>query len=430
MRYLVGLGALAILALIAWAFPPGASSSEPLLSGGFVGFVAGWMFITIPLALTLGALGGAWLLFCTGIAKVERARRPKVPKSVSVTYSPHQRNGPIGPLPAPQIDVTPAALDVPSFSALLDRGMVASGQPLILGYTQQGMLTGSWKDLYSAAVAGLSGSGKTSTLRFLACQSALHGARFVVIDPHADAGSESLAATLAPLEAAMVCAPAGAQHSIIHAARLIQSHLDARLRGNPDRTRLILAVDEFTVLMRHAAIAAELGPVMENIGQQGRKVGIFCLASGQVWTADRTAGSALRDSLASCYVHRLRRNQARLLLSTEEARQAEALSVGEALLLRTSGEIERVSLPLATAGDVERVGNLLATGGKPAQPVIASASQRPIRSPKEAQVLTMLAGGATVPDVVRELYGDTGRAYSDGVKDVSRIVGQALRQHT
>ena len=241
-----------------------------------------------------------------------------------MSYSPHNRGYPTAPaLPAPQhptIDVTPTAVDVPSFSALLDRGMIAAGQPLILGYTERGVLTGSWKDLYSAAVAGLSGSGKTSTLRFLAAQSALHGARFVVIDPHADAGIESLTETLHPLTPSMLCEPANNAASIIDAARLVQTQLDARLRGHPERTPLIVCVDEFSTLVRDDRIANPLGELLESIAQQGRKVHIFALIAGHIWTGSRTHGTPLRDSLAACYVHRLRRQQARMLLSTDEAR--------------------------------------------------------------------------------------------------------------
>jgi hypothetical protein len=434
MRYIVGLGALAILALVAWAFPPGASTQEPLLSGGFMSFVAGWMFITIPLAFTVAILAGAWLAFSAGMAKMSKAQHPKVPERLTVTYSPHQRTLPTpAALPAPAIDVTPPALDVPSFSALLDRGMVARGQPLILGYTQQGMLTGSWRDLYSSAIAGLSGSGKTSTVRLLACQSAVHGAKFVVIDPHADAGDESLAATLGPLQASMLCEPADTERSIRDAARLVQTRMEARLHGDRDRTPLLLCIDEFTRLMRSPALAPQLAGLVEAIGQEGRKVGIFAMLSGQIWTSERSGGSALRDSLASVYCHRLRRNQARLLLSTEEARQAEALGVGEALLLRTSGECERVALPLATAPDVERVGALLAMPAQPSRngrAIEDSPSGRPTPTAKEAQVISMLQSGATMPEVVKALYGETGKAYTDGVRDVSRIVGQALRHHT
>ncbi len=89
----------------------------------------------------------------------------------------------------------------PAFAALLDAGRVGRGQPLLLGYDLDSggvELPGAWLDLYATATAGLPGTGKTTSQRFFACQTALHGARFVVCDPHAGAGDDSLAATPRP----------------------------------------------------------------------------------------------------------------------------------------------------------------------------------------------------------------------------------------
>ena len=93
---------------------------------------------------------------------------------------------------------------VTTFAQLLSRGRVGKGNPLLLGFDVEtgGELVGSWLDLYSTIVSGLPGSGKTTSQRFLACQTALQGARFAICDPHAGAADDSLAATLAPLSAA------------------------------------------------------------------------------------------------------------------------------------------------------------------------------------------------------------------------------------
>ncbi len=57
--------------------------------------------------------------------------------------------------------------DPPTFRELLARGELARGKPMILGYEHGVPRRGSFLDIYSAAVAGESGSGKTSTLLFL-----------------------------------------------------------------------------------------------------------------------------------------------------------------------------------------------------------------------------------------------------------------------
>ncbi len=371
--------------------------------------------------------------------ELERARH-QVPERL--TYSPHLRLSGTAPAPAMLEEHTPAI--APTFAALLDCGMIGKDRPLLLGYTNGTPLQGSWRDLYSSAVAGVSGSGKTTTVRFLAAQAALHGARFAILDPHAESGDESLATTLSALQPAMLCEPAINERDMLAVVKLMQSQLDARLSRSPDRTPLLLAIDEYTRLMR-SSIAGELAQLVEALTQEGRKVGIFCLLSGQVWTADRAGGTPLRDSLASCYVHRLRRNQARLLLSTEEARLAESLEPGRALLLRTSGACEPVNIPQCTASDVERIGYQLATTRLPngssrlpnAGTVVATDSQATSAtgshiavSAEARQAADLFLAGNDPAAIVLQLRGirsDQGRRYQTALGEVLELVRLGVR---
>lgn len=128
------------------------------------------------------------------------------------------------------------------------------------------------------------------------------------------ADDDSLASTLAPLSSMFLCAPATNARAMLSSVQLVAETLDRRLRNtSSERWPLILAADEFTNLMR-GELAEPLAALIERIAQEGRKVLVFALVSGQVWTAERTGGSALRDSLASCYVHCMKRRQANHLL--------------------------------------------------------------------------------------------------------------------
>jgi len=245
----------------------------------------------------------------------------------------------------------------------LNAGRISKNNPLLLGFDTEtaAPIEGTWKDLYSSAIAGVSGSGKTTTVRFLAAQSALHAVRWVLLDPHADAGDDSLAGTLAPLSSTFLCAPAIQPRAVLESVRLVTEELDRRLAGrSAHRYPLVIAADEFTSLMR-GDLAEPLAALIERIAQEGRKVLVFALVSGQVWTAERTGGSALRDSLASCYVHRMKRRQANHLLQLgDELPETLNLQTGHALLYRTTGELIEVAIPNTTADDVERVASLLA----------------------------------------------------------------------
>jgi hypothetical protein len=55
---------------------------------------------------------------------------------------------------------TPAPV-VPSFDELLANGRIGQGQPLLLGFSGGEGIWGGWDDLYSSAIGGLSGSGKS-----------------------------------------------------------------------------------------------------------------------------------------------------------------------------------------------------------------------------------------------------------------------------
>ncbi len=344
-----------------------------------------------------------------------------------------------------------------TFAQLLDTGRVGKGNPLLLGYdlAEGTELTGSWLDLYSTVVAGMSGTGKTTTQRFLACQTALHGARFAIIDPHAGAAEDSLAGTLAPLASAFVCEPASSDKAILDVVRYVADVGRRRIEGkDSDTTPLILWADELTSLLGRSAIGDELAELLERIAQEYRKRWVFVCGSGQIWTASR-ATSELRDSFASVLCHRMKRSQARLLLPTDEAEQVERLAIGTAVLWRTSGDTQAIAIPNTTAGDVARVGQLLSSTGYPADPrgalsdairstarnsggsltepnsaTESSASGRAAApSAIEARILALFLDGNDAAEIVRQLWPDTkpGRATQDRSAYVQATIRQSLR---
>jgi hypothetical protein len=302
---------------------------------------------------------------------IEAGRQP-VPHTYSphITYSPSPRfsydhRGDASRDAVPPAD-EPAALlpPVPTFGELLSQGAIGRGQPLLLGVdTATGQtIPGSWLDLYATATAGLPGSGKTTSQRFFAAQTALHGARFVVCDPHAGAADDSLAATLDPLRSVYLVEPASEPRRILEAVRYVAALGQARITGkSQDRTPIILWVDELTSLLGRSDVGDDLAALLEQIAQEYRKRGIYLSASGQIWTASRTT-SELRDSLSSVLCHRMKRSQARLLLPTEEAQIVERLETGEAVLWRTSGVTTRVKIPNTTGADIARVAERLGQG--------------------------------------------------------------------
>lgn len=384
-------------------------------------------------------------------ARIEEARRPLVPATLH--YAPHHeleyRHDGAAQLPG---DVAaPSAPSVPSFAQLLDQGRIGKGNPLCLGYDAEGKpVEGSWLQLYSTAVGGLSGSGKSWTATFLAAQAALFGSRIVLCDPHA-ADEQSLARRLSPMRGRFVCEVASEPGDILRAVALVADELERRKHGGRGEPWLFIA-DEFSAMQR-GELAEPLSALVEALGQEGRKLGLYGMVCGQVWSAARAGGTELRDSLASAYVHRLRPAQARMLTgmtANDLPGDLLQLPAGTAYLLDTSGDIRRVTIPQMTPADVERVAGLL-TDSAPTMPAMpglrlvhsrantqaegqaaagdldtprpgdrpgpgpalawggdgrASAPGSPTpRSAEEARILALLAAGRSVRSVAAELSG-------------------------
>jgi hypothetical protein len=115
------------------------------------------------------------------IALIEDRRRPNVPHVFSPHYSSRSTD-----LALTDPTALLSAGTVPSFGDLLSSGRIGKGNPLVLGFDEadNSEVNGTWLDLHSTAIGGMPGTGKTTTQRFLACQTALQGARFAIIDPH------------------------------------------------------------------------------------------------------------------------------------------------------------------------------------------------------------------------------------------------------
>ena len=396
------------------------------------------------------------------VVDLARASRPPLPAGLhTLTYHHAPKHAPPSQLPAlaatrPDDDEPDQEAEPPSMAELIARGRVGRGNPLILGYEGGKELSGSWLDLYATITAGLPGTGKTTTQRFFAVQTALHGARFAIADPHAGAADDSLAATLDPLRACYLCEPASDPRAILDMVRYIADLGERRIRGqDTDRTPIILWVDELTGLLGRSDVGDQLAELLEKIAQEYRKRYVYLSASGQIWTAARTT-SELRDSFASVLCHRMKRSQARLLLPTEEAAQVERLPTGSAVLWRTSGATSIIRIPNTTAQDVMTAASHLAgilppgvretsargpagglwtpTGSVP-DAILSEASTAPGRgkpaSAEAARAAVLFLSGQDPAAIVLELRGvkssDGGRRYQKALAEVHELIREGLR---
>jgi hypothetical protein len=360
-------------------------------------------------------------------------------------YAPHINyaiNGAMGQGHAELIPANVPPARVPSFGELAAVGRLGPGNSMLLGFDGTGAaVEGSWLDLYSCGVGGLAGSGKSNTAAFLIAQAALFGTKIVILDPHAE-NEQSLSSKLSGLEGHYLCTPADNARDQLAAVAMVQAELVRRATGGTGEPWLFVA-DEYTALQR-GALAKPLSELVEGLAQEGRKLGLYGLCAGQAWTASRSGGSEVRDSLASAYVHRCRPAQARYLTGLTAAdlpHDLLDLPPGSCYLLSTSGDLQRVTIPVVREGDIAAavtsprrpIGFVREAAQEAAQEATATSPlpthcNAPQLSAEEAAIVEGFKSGKSASELASELAGGArgGRAYTAAAERVAAALRRAL----
>lgn len=456
--------AAAVLAWLAWQFA---------LLPSWIATLLRLVMCALPLAAAIVGLSIVWRRWgaresihahhVTALTRASAQRFPEGLQQLSFHDSSRpQLAAPPGLEQASPLELAPPG--VPSFAQLLDQGRIGPGRPLLLGFrADDGQpIEGSWNDLYSAGVGGMTGSGKSWLVAFLAAQSAAAGARIILIDPHAG-DPESLATRLAPLAASYMCDVASDPTQIASALRLAADKLDGRKAGKGGLWPLLLIVDEWTSLLR-GRLADLLTATALDYAEQGRKYSCYALLAAQAWQID--AAGPVRDRLASHYAMRTRGAQFRYQLGLHGSAPLDTLFLqsGQAYFLSTRGELGKVQIPQMVDSDLARVASLIegpaAATGQPfgfqrvaghvtpsaqaatsgrhdgdtmvtaAAPVTTAAGSAKTVSPEAARALALLHAGNDIPAIVRELRGVVpreGRRYMSALADVTDLIRQATK---
>lgn len=272
-----------------------------------------------------------------------------------------KKNAVVQPVSPPALPAM-ESFKVPTFSELIEEDRVGPGKPLIFGYTHTGTPhTGTWRDLFSNAMLGQSGSGKTYSERYIIASSLLSGevGTFIILDyayPH----PKSLLSKLGKLKSSHQIIAFDTRRSFDKGGiktflqRYVVSELDTRLR-HPDRpfSPIVLVTDETLQLCKLCPYLAE---VILRIGTEGRKVEYYGLFSSHNWKGGLVGGTEVRNSLTSYLVHQSRKGAARTLLEDSElAKQVVNLPPGQALFSPTQGQPEILTIPKTSDLDMDYV---------------------------------------------------------------------------
>lgn len=383
----VGLAVLIIWAATHWLE---FLAMTPVIIGWTLGLVATAAVILVTaLSIKLVGLPGVTLYQRISEARGQRARNKLVAthdnyvvverrgelELLTVAQEKHAynyRSGP-GTSVVEAGDDKPAALPspVPTFAQLLNQGVIqmalGRGQMLI-GFVFDSTSNewvarfGSWLDLYSCAIAGVLGSGKTTTALFLLMQALIAGAQMILIDPHLHDPDESLAERLKMFKASMVFEPCDENiGEILPRVRWTMREFKRRKALGIKGPALILVLEEFNACMKLPEVAKEIAELLTCIEQEARKFGIFAILIGQYWSAQGIGGAVVRQCLASALVHRMGDvEQAKKLLGIpKHAQAALQLQAGHHVFKDTQGGYAETVTPAIVDADLLQVAQLI-----------------------------------------------------------------------
>jgi hypothetical protein len=249
-----------------------------------------------------------------------------------------------------------------------------SGNSVMIGYDAMGTPQYmEWDQSPLTAVAGASNMGKTSTVRFVLSQMGINAGSLpvgiVLVDPHGNHPEKGLAASMGPLSKMFLRAPAigdsfdamltNAQAAVNYIEQIGE---DRRTRADYKAAPVLLVIDEFTALVSNLTgedkkRAETFTRKLLRVANEFNKYGVRGLLIGQSWNADLAGGTALRSGIQSLIVHGCREHQAKFLLNTELAKQAETLGKGEVLFQQNwNADPIRCRVPYVSAADVAAVG--------------------------------------------------------------------------
>lgn len=334
--------------------------------------------------------------------------------------------------PPPPAPAAPLALPAGPLLLGLRQKAHRSGEHVLVGFSEgDSPVYLRWGVAGLSAIAGGSGSGKTTTMRLMAAWHALNGGALVVLDPHGKK-AEGLAATVEPLRSAFLFEPAMDEASILATLRAADRLMRRRIHGEePAGVPVLLMFDEITSACRNYRSAPEIINLLLNFADEYRGVNAQALIAGHHWRGDildARLGGALRAGIHTRIVQRIAPSEAKFLLTSKEAQGIDRLATGEGLFFDGVDDALRFTVPflddraLSEATYPQHAGWPLSTAFAPtggaADPLaelraMADKALRHFDDDREATAVALLAAkGSTV-----------GGRYAYRVKDVARVLG-------
>jgi hypothetical protein len=375
---LVGPWAIIIVSVAAWDFDYIVRTARSLQLALVIG-----AFAVVALLIGAGTVGviGAYTRWASPKARkastkiaIARAVHPELPEGLhSFTMPPASRAEPARLIePPPQIiEAEPPALALPAPAApsdafvygrsrlqqLVERGHVArSGDSLLVGYDAQ------LRPRYVEApqwglmvIGGQTQKGKSSAAALVIAQAALLGWDVFLCDP-VRFRPKSLAGEYLASVTGAIYRQAVRPAEIAHTIRLVAKIAQRRIGGERWDRRVLLAIDEFSVLVGNRQLPDDVLDTLALMVLQAAAVGVHVLIAGHDFNA-RLFGARFARPFRGASTHRLIFNMdtsaAELVLpSGEAARQVGILPPGQALYFDGAETPTLLSVPWLMSEDL------------------------------------------------------------------------------
>jgi hypothetical protein len=302
-----------------------------------------------------------------------------------------------------------------TFQELLELGVIQeaiSAGKMVLGFANGELRYGTWKDFNSAGIGGVSGSGKTTTIRFLLFQTVLLKGRFIMIDPHIEDQEESLAAQFRVFKQSHVFPPCDDNASAVtkRVRWLMKEYLRRKeqgIKGPP----IILVLDELNALIRRMSpeLRKELTDLLLTLAQEGRKFGLFALLIAQRWSEQdqggKPYGAAIRSSLSSMLAHRfIDEEQAKKLIGSKNGPRCLELEKGHYLFRDTEGHLAEIVTPFTQREDSQAVLRLVRQ--REPEEIVQPSTETGDQKHEKLEQKRPLSGVIRSPYYDQTIYGD------------------------
>lgn len=246
----------------------------------------------------------------------------------------------------------------PPFQVLYQQNAFPTNGEILLGFSDYGdRLLTKLSKFAAVIIAGASGKGKSSLFRYCLLQHMMYaqeGLDLLMCDPHAHAGDDSLAHSLAPLRHMFLGDVASDERDILSAAQYCVEVGQRRVDGDGGRKPLMLVIDEISLLLDGSDIADELGHCLKRIGREFRKVSVMAVVIGQQFGSN-VMDTGVRNSFTRVLACPNIRDNVGHMLPSSAAKQVEEIRVGQFVDYEIGAGTQVVNFPDTTRQDVEIV---------------------------------------------------------------------------